>query len=48
MYHGLIDWISRFVWKDACGETRHHLGHARLVARVEDVVVDQHVLPEKF
>ena len=48
MDHRLVDGIRRLVRKDAGGETRHHLGHARLVARVEDVVVDQHVFPEKL
>jgi len=48
MDHRLVDGIGRFVREDTSGEARHHLGHARLVTRVEDVVVDQHVLPEKL
>ena len=45
--HCLVNRVGRFVRKDARRQTRHHFSHSRQVAGVEDVVVDQHVLPEK-
>ncbi len=48
MHHGLVDRVGCFIRENAGRQTRHHLRDSGQVAGVEDVVVDQHVLPEKI
>lgn len=45
--HCLINGVSGFVWEDAGGQAGHHLFHAKLVSRLQHIVIDVDVVSLK-
>ena len=48
MNHCLIDWVRRFIWENASGQTGDDLFDLELVRQTQNVVIDRHVDAEKF
>ena len=46
-YHGFIDGVGSFVWKNAGRKTGNHFFDTKLMTDVENVIIHHHVVPKK-
>ncbi len=47
IYHGLINRVGGFIWKDTCGKARNDLHHPELLSCLQHVVINKHIIPLK-
>ena len=46
-YHGFINGVGSFVWKNACRKTGYHFFDTKLMTDVENVIIHHHIIPKK-